>query len=58
MGETAKFSAQKTSLNANIRAQCSLDIGCPEEEFIRFCDEHPDRTVVVYANTSAAVKAR
>ncbi|WP_313034864.1 quinolinate synthase, partial [Massilia alkalitolerans] len=23
-----------------------------------FCDQHPDRTVVVYANTSAAVKAR
>ena len=23
-----------------------------------FCDAHPDRTVVVYANTSAAVKAR
>ncbi|MGK3879490.1 quinolinate synthase NadA, partial [Enterococcus faecium] len=24
----------------------------------RFCDAHPDRQVVVYANTSAAVKAR
>lgn len=22
------------------------------------CDQHPDRTVVVYANTSAEVKAR
>ncbi len=39
-------------------AECSLDLGCPEEEFRAFCDDsHPDRTVVVYANTSAAVKA-
>jgi quinolinate synthase len=35
-----------------------LDIGCPIDEFAAFCDAHPDRTVVVYANTSAAVKAR
>ncbi|MFX8180189.1 quinolinate synthase NadA, partial [Acinetobacter baumannii] len=28
------------------------------DEFAAFCDAHPDRTVVVYANTSAAVKAR
>jgi quinolinate synthase len=35
-----------------------LDLGCPVEEFSAFCDAHPDRTVVVYANTSAAVKAR
>jgi quinolinate synthase len=39
-------------------ATCSLDIGCPIDEFSAFCDQHPDRTVVVYANTSAAVKAR
>ncbi|EPC8135495.1 quinolinate synthase NadA, partial [Shigella sonnei] len=30
----------------------------PVEEFNAFCDAHPDHTVVVYANTSAAVKAR
>lgn len=41
-----------------LEATCSLDIGCPEDEFADFCDQHPDRTVVVYANTSAAVKAR
>jgi quinolinate synthase len=41
-----------------LEATCSLDIGCPIDEFSEFCDEHPDRTVVVYANTSAAVKAR
>ena len=41
-----------------LQAECSLDLGCPIEEFNAFCDAHPDRTVVVYANTSAAVKAR
>lgn len=41
-----------------LNAECSLDLGCPIEEFNAFCDAHPDRTVVVYANTSAAVKAR
>jgi quinolinate synthase len=35
-----------------------LDLGCPAEPFSAFCDAHPDRVVVVYANTSAAVKAR
>ena len=42
----------------DLEATCSLDLGCPPEEFARFCDAHPDRKVVVYANTSAAVKAR
>ncbi|MTC43436.1 quinolinate synthase NadA [Providencia sp. wls1921] len=59
MGETAKIlSPEKNVLMPTLDAQCSLDIGCPDEEFARFCDAHPDRTVVVYANTSAAVKAR
>jgi quinolinate synthase len=59
MGETAKIlSPEKNILMPTLDAQCSLDIGCPDEEFARFCDAHPDRTVVVYANTSAAVKAR
>ena len=35
-----------------------MDIACPIDAFSEFCDAHPDRTVVVYANTSAAVKAR
>lgn len=59
MGETAKIlSPEKTILMPTLQAECSLDLGCPEEEFAAFCDSHPDRTVVVYANTSAAVKAR
>ena len=39
-------------------ATCSLDLSCPITEFDTFCREHSERTVVVYANTSAAVKAR
>ncbi|MFZ6813050.1 quinolinate synthase NadA [Undibacterium sp. Rencai35W] len=59
MGETAKIlSPEKTILMPDLDATCSLDLGCPSDEFAAFCDAHPDRTVVVYANTSAAVKAR
>jgi len=59
MGETAKIlSPEKRVLMPTLEATCSLDIGCPADEFSAFCDQHPDRTVVVYANTSAAVKAR
>ena len=59
MGETAKIlSPSKRVLMPDLEATCSLDIGCPPAEFAAFCDAHPDRSVVVYANTSAAVKAR
>jgi len=59
MGETAKIlSPEKTVLMPTLKAECSLDLACPVELFSQFCDAHPDRTVVVYANTSAAVKAR
>ena len=59
MGETAKIlSPEKRVLMPTLEATCSLDLGCPADEFAAFCDQHPDRTVVVYANTSAAVKAR
>lgn len=59
MGETSKIlSPHKRVLMPDLEATCSLDLGCPVEDFSAFCDAHPDRTVVVYANTSAAVKAR
>jgi len=59
MGETAKIlNPEKRVLMPDLRAECSLDLGCPAEAFSAFCAQHPDRTVVVYANTSAAVKAR
>ncbi|GMR15956.1 MAG: quinolinate synthase NadA [Gammaproteobacteria bacterium] len=59
MGETAKIlNPEKRVLMPTLEAECSLDLGCPINEFTQFCDNHPDRTVVVYANTSAEVKAR
>ncbi len=59
MGETSKIlSPDKRVLMPDLDATCSLDLGCPADDFAAFCDAHPDRTVVVYANTSAAVKAR
>jgi quinolinate synthase len=59
MGESAKIlSPEKRVLMPDLEATCSLDLGCPPDEFAAFCDAHPDRKVVVYANTSAAVKAR
>lgn len=59
MGETAKIlNPEKTVLMPDLDATCSLDLSCPAAEFSAFCDEHPEREVVVYANTSAEVKAR
>lgn len=59
MGETAKIlNPEKRILMPDLNANCSLDLGCPADEFSAFCDAHPDHVVVVYANTSAAVKAR
>ena len=46
MGETAKIlSPEKTILMPTLNAECSLDLGCPIEEFNAFCDAHPDRTI-------------
>jgi quinolinate synthase len=59
MGETSKIlNPEKRVLMPDLQAECSLDLATPADEFSAFCDAHPDRTVVVYANTSAAVKAR
>ncbi|THB66813.1 MAG: quinolinate synthase NadA [Gammaproteobacteria bacterium] len=59
MGETAKIlSPEKKVIMPDLAASCSLDLGCPPDLFSQFCDQHPERTVVVYANTSAAVKAK
>jgi quinolinate synthase len=59
MGETAKIlNPEKRVLMPDLAAECSLDLACPADEFAAFCDAHPDRLSVVYANTSAAVKAR
>jgi quinolinate synthase len=59
MGETAKIlSPAKRVFMPTLEAECSLDLGCPPDEFAAFRAAHPDRTVVVYANTSAEVKAQ
>ncbi len=59
MGETAKIlTPEKRVLMPTLEAECSLDLECPAEDFNAFCDQYPDHTVVVYSNTSAAVKAR
>ncbi|WP_163336896.1 quinolinate synthase NadA [Desulfopila sp. IMCC35008] len=59
MGETSKIlNNEKRVLMPDLKATCSLDVGCPIDTFSEFCDHHPDHTVVVYANTSAEVKAR
>tara|TARA_B100001989_G_scaffold228886_1_gene185944 strand:+ start:55 stop:1038 length:984 start_codon:yes stop_codon:yes gene_type:complete len=58
MGETAKIlSPEKNIYVLDSSATCSLDEGCNFDEFKDFCSMHPDREVVVYANTSAKVKS-
>jgi quinolinate synthase len=59
MGETSKIlNIEKRVLMPDLCATCSLDEGCPYDMFAAFCDRHPQHTIVVYANTSARVKAR
>ena len=59
MGETAKIlSPGKARADARPGGQVLARPRLPADEFSAFCDAHPDRKVVVYANTSAAVKAR
>ena len=59
MGETSKIlNPEKRVIMPDLNADCSLDLACPADAFAAFCDAHPDRVSVVYANTSAAVKAR
>ena len=59
MGESAKIlSPEKRVFMPDLEATCSLDLGCDAADFAKFRAKHPDRVVVVYANTSAAVKAQ
>ena len=59
MGETAKIlTPEKRVLMPTLAAECSLDLSCPADAFHAFCDQYPEHTVVVYSNTSTAVKAR
>ena len=59
MGETAKIlSPEKTVLMPDLSAECSLDLCCQVEDIKRVKAQHPQATVVAYANTSAEVKAQ
>jgi quinolinate synthase len=59
MGETAKIlNPEKRVLMPDLGATCSLDEGCDPEDFAEFRKQHLERIVVVYANTSAAIKAQ
>ena len=58
MGETAKIlNPEKKIIMPTLEAECSLDLNCEYSEFKNFCDQFPEREIVVYANTSAKVKA-
>jgi quinolinate synthase len=58
MGETAKIlNPEKRVLMPDLAATCSLDVGCPADAFAAWRAQYPDRIALVYANTSAQVKA-
>jgi quinolinate synthase len=58
MAETAKILApSKKVLIPDINAGCSLADSCKAEDFIKFLNDNPGRTVVTYVNTTAEIKA-
>ena len=58
MAETAKILApEKKVLLPDMDAGCSLADSCKAEDFKRFIDANPGRTVISYVNTSAEIKA-
>ena len=58
MGETAKIlNPEKKVVMPTLKAECSLDLNCPANDLLEFRKKYPDRQLVVYANTSADVKA-
>jgi quinolinate synthase len=57
MAETAKIlSPEKKVLIPDMNAGCSLADSCKAEDFKRFLEEHPGRTVVTYVNTNIDIK--
>ena len=58
MAETAKIlSPEKHIYVPTYESTCSLDLGCPAADLKIMKNKYPDRVLVVYANTSAEVKA-
>ncbi len=57
MAETAKIlSPEKKVLLPDMNAGCSLADSCKAEDFKRFLDKNPGRTVITYVNTNINVK--
>lgn len=58
MAETAKLLAPgKKVLIPDLNAGCSLADSCPPDEFRKFVEANPDRTVITYVNSTAEIKA-
>lgn len=58
MAETAKILApEKKVLLPDTEAGCSLADSCKPEDFKKFIEANPGRTVVSYVNTTAEIKA-
>ena len=58
MAETAKIlSPEKKVLLPDLNAVCSLADSCKEEDFKKFLEENPGRTVITYVNTNTEIKA-
>jgi len=58
MAETAKILApEKKVLLPDMLAGCSLADSCKPDDFKKFIDDNPGRTVVTYVNTTADIKA-
>jgi len=58
MAETAKILAPgKKVLLPDMNAGCSLADSCKPEDFKKFINDNPGRTVVTYINTTADIKA-
>jgi quinolinate synthase len=58
MAETAKILApEKKILLPDMNAGCSLADSCKAEDFKKFIEDNPGRTVITYVNTTAEIKA-
>ena len=58
MAETAKIlSPEKKVLLPDLNAGCSLADSCKADDFQKFINENPGRTVITYVNTTAEIKA-
>lgn len=58
MAETAKIlSPGKKVIIPDLMAGCSLADSCKKEDFEKFINDNPGRTVITYVNTTADIKA-